>query len=194
MALAYQGAEWTSEYSFPLMVMQNILGQYDRAQGLGRNLASRMCGEIAENDLAHSISTFNNSYKDTGLFGIYAVASDVKIDDLWWHVMNNLVRLVHTPSDEEVERAKVNLKATMLMGLDGHSNVAEDIGRQLLVYGRRLTPAEIFSRIDAVTVDDVRATAAKFIHDQDHAMAAVGGIHELPDYNWFRRHSYWLRY
>jgi processing peptidase subunit beta len=194
MALAYQGAEWTSEYSFPLMVMQNILGQYDRAQGLGKNVASRMCSEIAEHDLAHSISTFNNSYKDTGLFGIYAVATDVKIDDLWYHVMNNLTRLVYTPSEEEVERAKINLKATMLMGLDGHSNVAEDIGRQLLVYGRRLTPAEIFSRIDAVTVADVRATAAKFIHDKDHALAAVGGVHELPDYNWFRRHSYWLRY
>jgi len=108
--------------------------------------------------------------------------------------MNNLVRLVHTPSDEEVERAKLNLKATMLMGLDGHSNVAEDIGRQLLTYGRRMTPAEIFSRIDSVTTSDIKATAAKFINDQDHALAAVGGIHELGDYNWFRRHSYWLRY
>jgi processing peptidase subunit beta len=108
--------------------------------------------------------------------------------------MNNLVRLVHVPSDEEVERAKVNLKATMLMGLDGNSNVAEDIGRQLLTYGRRMTPAEIFSRIDAVTTSDIKATAAKFINDEDHALAAVGGIHELPDYNWIRRHSYWLRY
>ena len=108
--------------------------------------------------------------------------------------MNNLVRLVHTPSEEEVERAKLNLKATMLMGLDGHSNVAEDIGRQLLTYGRRMTPAEIFSRIDAVSVDDIKATAAKFINDQDHALAAVGGIHELPDYPWIRNHSYWLRY
>ncbi len=194
LALAFEGASWTSEYAFPLMLMQTLLGSYDRASGFGKNVASKMCQEVAEHELAHSISTFNTCYKDTGLFGIYAVAPDNKLDDLMWYVMGNLVRLVHSPSVEEVERAKVNLKATMLMSLDGNSNVAEDIGRQLLTYGRRMTPAEIFSRIDAITVDDVKATAAKVINDQDHALAAVGGIHELPDYNWIRRHSYYLRY
>lgn len=119
---------------------------------------------------------------------------DVKADDLIWHVMNNLVRLVHAPSDEEVERAKFNLKSTMLATLDGHWNVAEDIGRQLLSYGRRMTLAETFTRIDAVSASDVKATAAKFINDQEHALAAVGGIHGVPDYNWIRSHSYWLRY
>jgi processing peptidase subunit beta len=176
------------------MLMQAMLGSYDRTSGLGRNSASRLAQEIAIDELAHSVSAFNTSYKDTGLFGVYAVAPDIKLDDLMWYIMNNLVRLVHAPSDEEVERAKVSLKATMLMSLDGNANVCEDIGRQLLTYGRRMTTAEIFSRIDAVTTDDIKATAAKFINDNDHALAAVGGIHELPDYNWIRRHSYWLRY
>lgn len=171
-----------------------MLGSYDRTQGMGPNHASRLCQEIAENELAHSVSAFNTHYKDTGLFGVYMSCPDVKADDLMWHVMNNLVRLVHAPSEEEVERAKFNLKSTMLASLDGHWNVAEDIGRQLLCYGRRMSVAETFTRIDAVTVNDIKATAAKFINDQDHALAAVGGIHGLPDYNWIRSHSYWLRY
>lgn len=194
IALAFEGASWTSEYAFPLMLLQTILGSYDRLSGLGKNVASKMCQEVAEHELAHSISTFNTCYKDTGLFGVYMVAPDNKLDDLLWYTMDNLVRMVHSVSDEEVDRAKTNLKATMLMGLDGHTNVAEDIGRQLLTYGRRMTPAEIFTRIDAVTAADIKATAAKVINDQDHALAAVGGIHELPDYQWIRRHSYWLRY
>jgi processing peptidase subunit beta len=194
IAIAYESASWTSEYAFPLMLMQVMLGSYDRTQGLGKNHASRLCQDVAEHELAHSVSSFNTCYKDSGLFGVYMVCPDNKVDDLMWYVMNNLVRLVHDPSDEEVERAKLNLKAIMLMGLDGHSNVAEDIGRQLLTYGRRMTPAEIFSRIDAVSKDDIKATAAKYINDQDHALAAVGGIHELPDYTWVRRHSYWIRY
>lgn len=194
VAIAFQAASWTSEYSFPLMLMQIMLGNYDRKDGLGRNHASRLCEEIAEHELALSLNTFNTAYKDTGLFGVYMVCPDVKADDLMWHVMNNLVRLVHAPSEEEVQRAKMHLKASMLMGLDGHSNVAEDIGRQLLTYGRRMTPAEMFHRIDSVTVADIRATAAKFINDQDHALAAVGGIHGLPDYTWIRRHSFWIRY
>ena len=82
----------------------------------------------------------------------------------------------------------------MIMGLDGNSNVAEDIGRQILTHGRRMTPADIFSCIDAITAADVKATAAKFINDQDHTLAAVGGIHELPNYKWIRCHLYWLRY
>jgi len=194
VAIAFEGASWTSEYSFPLMLMQTMLGFYDRSSGLGKNVASKLCQEVGEHELAHSISTFNTCYKDTGLFGIYALAPDNKLDDLFWYLMNNLVRMGHSPSEEEMQRAKVNLKATMLMGLDGNSNVAEDIGRQILTYGRRMTPAEIFSRIDAITIDDVKATANKVINDQDHALAAVGGINELPDYNWIRRHSYWLRY
>lgn len=194
MAVAFPTASWTSEYAFPLMLMQLLLGSYDRASGMGANYASNLCQDVAENELAYSLNTFNTHYKDTGLFGVYAVCPDNKVDDLSWTIMNNLIRLVHSVGDTEVERAKVSLKAAMLMNLDGHNNVAEEIGRSLLNYGRRMTPAETFSRIDAVTTDDIKATAFKFFNDKDHALAAVGGIHELPDYTWFRRHSYWLRY
>ncbi|GMH91040.1 hypothetical protein TrVE_jg5017 [Triparma verrucosa] len=193
IALAFEGAGWTSEYTFPLMVMQSILGSWDRTSGSGRNIASKFGQEVAEHELAHSFMTFNTAYKDTGLFGIYAVAPDNKLEDLMWYMTSNLVRIVHKTTDEEVSRAKTQLKANMLMTLDGHANVAEDIGRQLLTYGRRLSLAETFARIDAITADDVKATAAKVVNDQDHALAAIGPIHGLPDYNWIRRRSYWLR-
>ncbi|CAK4082828.1 unnamed protein product [Aphanomyces euteiches] len=136
--------------------------------------------------------TFNTSYQDTGLFGVYAVADKYKLNDLTWYIMEALVRTVHKTSDEEVERAKTQLKASILMQLDGSSPVCEDIGRQLLVYGRRLTPAEIFARIDAVDAAAVRKTADDVINDKEHALAAVGPIHELPDYNFIRRRSYWV--
>jgi len=194
LAVAFPTDSWTSEYAFPLMLMQLLLGSYDRASGMGANYASNLCSDVAENELCYSLNTFNTHYKDTGLFGVYAVCPDNKIDDCSWYIMNNLIRLVHTVGDEEVERAKVALKAAMLSNLDGHNNVAEEIGRSLLNYGRRMTPAETFSRIEAITTDDIKATAYRFFNDKDHALAAVGGIHELPDYTWFRRHSYWLRY
>jgi len=41
IALAFQGASWTSEYSFPLMVMQTLLGSWDRASAAGRNIGSK---------------------------------------------------------------------------------------------------------------------------------------------------------
>jgi len=153
-----------------------------------------MAGEIAEFDLAHSYTTFNTCYKDTGLFGIYLVCPDNKLEDAMWYTTNNLVRLCHNVTDEEVERAKTQLKASMLMQLDSFSNIAEDIGRQMLTYGRRMSSAETFARIDAITTADIKKTANKVINDEDHALAAIGPIFELPDYNWIRRRSYWHRY
>jgi mitochondrial-processing peptidase subunit beta len=105
-----------------------------------------------------------------------------------------MVRMVHNTTEEEVERARTQLKANLMMQLDGSSNVCEDIGRQMLTYGRRLTPAEIFARIDAVDAASVKNAADTFINDQDVAAAAIGPVHEMPDYNFLRRRTYWLRY
>jgi len=194
IAIAFEGASWTSEYAVPLMLMQTMLGSWNRASASGRNIGASLASEIAENDLAHSYMSFNTCYKDTGLFGLYMVAPDNKLDDLMHCTLGHLVRLCHNVTDEEVDRAKTQLKATLLMHLDTLPNVADEIGRQILTYGRRMSNAELFARIDAISTDDIKRTANKVINDEDHALAAIGPIYELPDYNWIRRRSYWHRY
>lgn len=193
LALAFEGCSWTSEMAFPLLIMQTLLGQWDRTSSVGTNMSSKLGQVVAEQELAHSFHTFNTCYDDTGLFGVYAVADKYKLQDLTWYTLEAMVRLVHNTTEEEVQRAKTQLKASLLMQLDGSSPVCEDIGRQFLTYGRRLTPAEIFARIDAVDVGAVKMAADKVINDKDHALSAIGPIHELPDYNFIRRRSYWLR-
>ena len=161
---------------------------------VGFNMSSKLGQVIAEKELAHSFSAFNTCYHDTGLFGIYAIGDQYKLNDLMWYTLEAMVRLVHKTTDEEVDQAKMSLKANMLMSLDGSTSVCEEIGRQMLTYGRRMTPAEIFARIDAVDANAVKACADAVINDKDHALSAMGPIHELPDYNFIRRRSYWASY
>ena len=153
-----------------------------------------MCQEIADHSLASSFSAFNLSYSDTGLFGIIATSPDNKLDDLLWYAMPNMVRLAHGVSDEEFARAKLVLKTQVLSAYDGDIALGEQISQQLATVGRAIPLSEMIARVDALTMDDVKAAANEVINDQDHALAAIGGIHELPDYNWIRRHSYMLRY
>jgi len=194
VAISFEGASWTSEHAFPLMLMQTVLGSWDRGNPAGRNQASRLARQVSEQDLAHSFTTFNTCYKDSGLFGVYFVAPDNKLDDATWNVLHEMVRLCHDVTEEELRRAKTQLKASMLMQVDSYSHTCEDIGRQMLTYGRRMTHQETFALIDAVSLDDMKNTANRLINDEDHALAAVGPIYELPDYNWIRRRSFWHRY
>ena len=194
IALAVESGSWTSEHAFPLMVMQQLLGTWDRTGGAGANQASKLTQTVAELELAHSVSSFNTCYKDTGLFGVYSVCEPHKVQDLMWYTLEAMVRLVHDVTEEEGERAKGQLKAQLMMSLDGSANTCEDIGRQMLTYGRRLTPAEIFVRIDNTDLASVKAAANTYINDQDPVASAIGPVHEMPDYNWLRRRTYWLRY
>ena len=123
VALAYEGSSWTSEYAYPLMLLQTLIGSFDRAAG--RPVTSQLCHDVAANNLANSISTFNTCYKDTGLFGLYAIAERETVGDLMTCVTNNLAKLVDTIQEEDVERGKIALKATMLMGLDGFVRILE---------------------------------------------------------------------
>mmetsp|Transcript_18950 Transcript_18950/g.26741 ORF Transcript_18950/g.26741 Transcript_18950/m.26741 type:complete len:304 (-) Transcript_18950:1627-2538(-) len=194
VAIGFEGASWTDPKAMPLALMQTILGSFTVSGGLGKNVAPAMCQEVADHELASSISAFSLSYSDTGLFGMVATAPDNKLDDLLWYVMPNMVRLAHGISDEEFARSKISLKTQILSAYDGDIAVGEEMARQIQTIGRVMPLAEMFARVDALTMDDIKAAANDVINDQDHALAAIGGIHELPDYNWIRRHSYMLRY
>jgi processing peptidase subunit beta len=194
VAVSVESAGWTSPHAFPLMVMQSLLGSWDRMSSSGQNMNSELAQAAAAGQLCHSFSTFNTCYKDTGLFGVYFVADPKSTQDMAFQTMENLVRLCHNVNEDEVARAKAQLKANMLMMLDGTTPTCEEIGRQMLTYGRRISPAEVFARIDAVDVESINDCARTFINDQEPAVAAIGNVWELPDYNWWRRHTFWLRY
>jgi mitochondrial-processing peptidase subunit beta len=85
-----------------------------------------------------------------------------------------------------VNRAKNQLKASLLVQLDNYSNICEDIGRQMLTYDRRISLPEILSKVDQLTREDVILTARVIFGDTDHALVGIGPIQNLPSYDWIR--------
>merc|ERR1719183_3155419 len=194
-AFAFEGLCWTDPDVYTLMLMQTLLGSYERKSGVGGHSASRLCRETAGLDLAESILPFNTCYKDSGLFGVYVVSEESKLDDMAFWVQGELVRMVFQCTDMDLERGKNTLKANIHMQLDGTSQVCEDIGRQLLTYGRRLPINEVMARVDAITSKDVNRVAERIIWDQEVCLVTIGpGIKYMPDANRIRRRTYWHRY
>lgn len=105
-----------------------------------------------------------------------------QVDDLVHFALREWSRLSSNVGQAEVERAKAQLKASILLSLDGTTAVAEDIGRQIVTTGRRMSPGEIERIIDNVTAKDVMEFANKKLWDQDIALSAVGSIEGLFDY------------
>lgn len=187
IAIAVEGVGWSSPDYLPMMVMQSIFGNWDRSLGASTLNSSRLSHIVSQNNLANSFMSFSTSYSDTGLWGIYLVSENLmNLDDLTHFTLKEWTRMSVAPTSVEVERAKNQLKAGLLLGLDGTTATAEDIGRQLVTSGRRLTPRDIETAIDAVTVDDIKRVAQKYLWDKDIALAAVGSIEGLLDYNRIR--------
>ncbi|EGO23723.1 core subunit of the ubiquinol-cytochrome c reductase complex, QCR1 [Serpula lacrymans var. lacrymans S7.9] len=187
VAIAVEGVGWSSPDYFPMLVMQSIFGNWDRSLGASPLLSSRLSHIISSNNLANSFMSFSTSYSDTGLWGIYLVSENVmNLDDMTHFTLKEWTRMSMAPTDVEVERAKSQLKAGLLLSLDGTTAIAEDIGRQLVTTGRRMTPQQIESAVDAVTPDEIKRVAQKYLWDKDIAVAALGPIEGLLDYNRIR--------
>lgn len=168
IAIAVEGVSWNSVDYFAMMVMQGIFGNWDRSLGSSSLTSSRLSHIISHNNLANSFMSFSTSYSDTGLWGIYMVSENLmNLDDLVHFTLREWTRMSVGPTEAEVERAKSQLKAGLLLGLDGTTAVAEDIGRQIVTSGKRLTPQELEAAVDAVTVDEIKRVAQKYLWDKD---------------------------
>ena len=168
IAIAVEGVGWSSPDYFPMLVMQSIFGNWDRSLGSSSLLSSRLSHIVSSNNLANSFMSFSTSYSDTGLWGIYLVSENLmNLDDLTHFTLREWTRMSIAPTEVEVERAKSQLKASMLLGLDGTTAIAEDVGRQLVTSGRRMTPKQIEFAIDAVTPAEIKNVAQKYLWDKD---------------------------
>lgn len=128
----------------------------------GGGMSSRLFQEIRENmGLAYSVYSFLSTYRDTGVFGIFAGTSHDKCRSVIDTSLNELKNFELT--DEEFKRAKNQMRSAFLMSDESTFAIAERMANQLFILDRIKDRSEILNIIDSITKDDIMRVKEKLL-------------------------------
>jgi predicted Zn-dependent peptidase len=150
------------------------------SHAVGGGMSSRLFQDVREaRGLAYSIYSFDWAYADTGLFGFYAATAAKNVGELMRVSLDTLATATDRLTEEEVERAKAQLKVSLLVALESSGARAEQIARQHLAFGRTIGREETVARIDAISVDDARVAGTMMLRSAP-TVASVGPTRGMP--------------
>jgi len=148
---------------------------------LGGGMSSRLFQELREKrGLCYTVFAQTGAYADTGLITIYAGTSAEELGELAELTMAELARSAQDMTPAEVARARAQMKAGLLMGLESPSNRAERLARLVSIWDRVPEVEETVAHIDAVTTGDVRDFAARLASAACPALALYGPVSDAP--------------
>jgi len=187
--LAFPTVGWSEDDVVPVCVTDTLLGGGTSfsAGGPGKGMYSRLYREVLNAyGWVEACNGFSVQLYDSGLVGIYGATLPQQAGALTEVVATHLARLTEQAVKEvELSRARNQLASSVMMNLETRGLLVEDIGRQFLSHNKRMDPAELLRRIQAVTADDImRVMRQALMHPP--AFAAVGDVSTCPDYGLLR--------
>jgi len=143
---------------------------------LGGGMSSRLFQTVREErGLCYSIYASTWGLCDGGFLTIHAATGAEQLDELGAVVIDELDSLAAGDiGDDEISRAKAQLKAGLMMSLESPGARAEQMARQLMVYGRTLDADTLLARVALVSRDDVAAIARSARGAGNPVVAVVG--------------------
>lgn len=167
LSLGFPGLPMDDESVFDFHLLAGVLGG---------GSSSRLFQSIREErGLAYSVFAYSSPFSDAGLLGVYAAISQENVTEVLRLIASETSELGREgPSAAELQRAKDQAKASLLLGLENTSTRMSRLGRSLLLLGRILSPDEVARRIDGVTAESLTALARRLTGPDGLALAAVG--------------------
>lgn len=172
--LAFEALPISSPDIYACATLQTLLGGGGSfsAGGPGKGMYSRLYTNVLNQfGWIESCTAFNHSYTDSGLFGIAASCIPNQVAQ----TLEVMCRELHSLGEEtgyyalkdlEVQRAKNQLRSSLLMNLESRMVELEDLGRQVQVHGRKVGVKEMCKKIEEVTVQDLRRVAREVFGGQ----------------------------
>jgi predicted Zn-dependent peptidase len=170
LLLGFDGVGYLDDDYYALSALSTLFGG---------GMSSRLFQEVREKrGLVYSVYSFHSAFLDGGLFGIYAGTGTQEIRELVPVVCDELSKLTKGVSEEELERARAQLRASLLMSRESSSARAEQIAQQLLIYGRPVPVEEVLGKIAAVTAADIQRVALRLLKSAP-TVTAIGPLAHL---------------
>jgi len=148
---------------------------------LGGGMSSRLFQTIREDHgLAYAVFSGVNAYTDAGYLSVYAATSPDQVTDVIRLSVEEFNKFKSEPvSEAELQRAKDQLKVSIMLSLESTSARMSNLARQEIFFGRQFTLDEILERINQVTTSDVQRVAGGIFSGNELAITAVGQLGSL---------------
>ena len=174
-------AHFTLALEAPGYRADDVYGAQIFSTALGGGMSSRLFQEVREKrGLCYTIFAQVGSYDDTGMLTIYAGTGAEDLPELVQITVDELRRATDGFSVAELDRARAQMKAGMLMGLESPSARAERLARLVGIWNRVPTLEETIAKIDAVTLADLETLAGRIAGAGKSAMALYGPVDQAP--------------
>lgn len=150
---------------------------------LGGGMSSRLFQEIREKrGLCYSIYAFHWGFSDTGIFGVHAATGEGDVRRLLPLIAHEMQRAGEHIGQDELDRARAQYRAGLIMSAESAASRASQVARQLLLFGRPIPREELMERLSALTVERLTDLSARLFSTRP-TLAAIGPVGSLPTYD-----------
>ena len=178
VVMGLDGVSYKDPDYYPILVLSTLLGG---------GMSSRLFQEAREKrGLVYSIYSFSSSFEDGGIFGIYAGTGKKEINELIPLICTELKILTETIGNNELARARSQLKASTLMALESTAFRSEQIARQIQIFDRIVPIEEIISKIDKVNIIDIKRITNRILRSE-LTFSAIGPIQNVEEIDLIKR-------
>ncbi len=149
---------------------------------LGGGMSSRLFQEVREKrGLCYSVYAFHWGFSDTGIFGVHAATGQSSIAELVPVIAQELHKAGEEIMQDELDRARAQYRAGLIMSAESPASRASQIARQLLLFGRPIPKEELMERLEALNVGRLTDLSARLFSTKP-TLTAVGPVGTLAPY------------